>query len=221
MASPTFVELQDSVLSRDYGATAARTLVKGWINDANRDVHASFRWSWAEATSTLTAVAGTETIAVPSTLLWPGRIRPADSLSPKLEWIDPGNINKESALSSFNPTATERGTPKYITMYGGSFYFDPTPISAFTWTLYFWKKAVVLTADADLPAIPEDDREVLVYGALYRAAERDRDFNASSYWRAEYDKKLMKMRERDTIFVQAPRKVSMPLSYHGRFDRNG
>lgn len=221
MGAPTFVNLQDEVLSRDYGAAASRTNVKAWINSTNRDVHAAFRWSWSETTGTLTATPGTETIAAPTTLLWVGRIRPADAVSPQLQWVDPGALNVDSPLSSFNPTATGRGAPRYVTQWGSNFYFDPTPDIAYTWTIYFWKKAVVLSGDSDEPSMPEDDREVLTYGALYRAAERDRDLNMAQYWRSEFDKKLASMKQRDTILRQGDRKVPMPRSYYGRYDRNG
>lgn len=218
MASPTFLELQNEVLSRDYGASGDRTNVKAWINSALREVHGAFRWTWSETTSALASVAGTETIALPSTLLWLGRIRPADAAAPELEWLEPSTIQPHSPLARFNPTATDRGVPRFVTRWGNSLYLDPTPNAVFNWTLYFWRNAVTLSADADEPLIPADDREVLTYGALSRAAERDRNLDQASYWRARFDEKLEYMRQKDQVQIQGVRRVPMPRGYRGRYE---
>jgi len=222
MAYPTFVNMQDEVIARDYGATAERTNIKLFINDTLREVMAKFRWTWSETTGVVAAVASTESITLPTDLLWLGRIRPNDLVSPQLIWVNPGNLSETSPLNTFNPTAAAyRGVPKYVTQYGSSLYLDPTSDGSYSWKIYYWKGATTLSADGDEPPLPPEDREVLVYGALVRCAQRDRAFDAAQYWQNQYELKLSDMRVKDTVATQATRKVPMSRAYHGKYDRNG
>lgn len=219
MASPTFLEMQDDVLSRDYGSTADRTNVKRWINDALRDVTGRWRWSWAEFVQTVSSTAGVETITLPTTLTFLGRLVPANASTPKLTWLDLANLEDGDVgpLNSFNPTTT-RGAPKYVSKWANTLYLRPTPDAVYTWTLFGWQTSVALTADADTPAMPPEDRDVLVYGALVRAAERDRNPQMAQYWQTAFDTKLMNMRQKDTNDRMATRRVPMPGTYRRKYD---
>ena len=213
----TFTDIVTEALARDYGANTDTTNMGLFVNDANAEVHAAFRWSWAETFSTLTSVAGTETLTVPADLLYVGRIRPNDAVSPELIYLDPGLINEDSPLAEFNPTAAgQRNVPRYITRWGSNFYLDPTPDAVYTWRLYYWKAPTTLSG-VQTPDMPVADREVLVYGALVRAAERDRQWDAAQFWKQRFDEKLEQMKQKDQALVQSARYVSMPRSYGRRF----
>ena len=128
-------------------------------------------------------------------------------------------MNPDSPLAEFNPTTSQyRVRQQYVTRWGGFFYLDPTPDAAYTWRLYYWKAPTTLSG-SQTPDMPIADREILVYGALVRAAERDRQWDAMQAWKQRYDEQLERMKQKDQGLIQGARYVPMPRSYGGRYRR--
>lgn len=214
MAYMDFKDLQDNVLTRDYGATATRTNIKVWINDAYRDVVRERRWTWTQETATVVTVANTATVAMPTDWLYTGWFQPANSTTPKIQWLDDQHPELRPEFT------TRTGAPTTVRPWEGLWIFQPTPDAVYTWTLYYYKRSSQMTQDADLPLIPQDERDVLIYGALIRAAEMDRSFEGAQYYQAQYERALSKMRQRDGIrHQQQVAKAPMPGAWGGRYDR--
>ena len=92
------------------------------------------------------------------------------------------------------PHAPETSNPLYAVMYGydssnnWQFTLEPTPSAVMNLEIRFKKKATDLSADADVPTIPEKwHSTVLLDGALYRAYEWSSDEKLTA--KAPYAKK--------------------------------
>lgn len=221
MAAGDFKDLQDAVIARDY-AEGDRTSIKAYINEVWRDVQRSFRWSWSETTAALTTTAGTEALALPTDLLFLGRLRPANLTTPQIIEIEHYPPYDYGSINRFNDTAAaSRGAPEKYSRVANNLLLIPVPDkSTYSWTLYYWKSFADLSADADTPAMPLADRVVLVYGALSKLAERDRNLGMAQYWHNLFEGELTAMSVRQEQQTKRVRQAHMPGHYYGRFDRN-
>lgn len=100
------------------------------------------------------------------------------------------------------PEHTDTGTPTWYIPYGidasgnyqVSFYLWPS--TAITVYYEFYKKIGTLTADSDVPEIPQIFQPVIVYRAAYlHAIMHKNDAMLAQLMFAEYDRGIMKMKE--------------------------
>jgi hypothetical protein len=217
--SLTFVQLQDRVLNYGYGEVD-RTRVKSWINQAYDDVISRRRWSWLEATETVTTVANQQTLTLSGItdppLYW-GRLRPNAVGVREPVYLDP--MRYTDGVTRRATGATDKGQPSVYTFFGDTITFWPIPDAAYGYTLYYWKGTTELVNDADVPLVPAQWRHVLVMGALRYAAERDRNDASLMRRTAEYEKNIANMlgseymRQAETGLT-----AEMPNNYYGEFD---
>lgn len=217
MASPNFLELQNRVIARNYGEVD-RTNIKTFLNEANEEVQSRRWWSWAMSTAAVTTTAGNPNSSLPINNILFGRI------SPNQDGIDEPIFVDQWAYSLDSPTRlylTGQGAPVYFTLEPNIIHWRPTPDATYSYTLYYWLNPVTLTNDSDEPLIPARLRDVLVWGAMMKLSERDRDYAAVQFWSTRFEDALAKMKSLDTTMAQrhTPTKVPMPPSYMGRFDR--
>lgn len=215
----TFKNIQDRVLTFGYGEVD-RANVKIWINMAYDDIISRTRWSWLEATETVTTVANQQTLTLsgitdpPQT--W-GRLYPTTTNLQEPTYLDPMRMNDGLTRRPFD--TSWKGVPQYYTFFGDTITFYPIPDAAYVYTLFYWKGTPELSADGDLPLIPKQWRHVLVYGALRYAAEKDRNDNSLARRTAEYEKMILnmlgmeKLRQKETGLY-----AEMPGHYYGVFD---
>lgn len=184
------------------------------------DIMSRRRWSWAEATESVTTVAGTQTLTLSGLSdppqFW-GRLYPTTLNLQEPVYLDPMRRNDGFTRRPFD--TSWRGVPQYYTFYGDTITFYPIPDGAYVYTLYYWKGAAEMSGDTEKPIIPRQWRHVLVYGALRYAAERDRNDNSLARRTAEYEKMIANMigaenlRQSETGIL-----AEMPGHYYGAFD---
>lgn len=212
MAYMDFKDLQDQVLSRGYGEVD-RTRVKAWINEAGQDVNHYRRWSWDLIRSNVATVAGTESIAQPATQMYLARIEYTDTNGALIP-VDFFNPTPEQPFLSFGPL--ERGRPLYYTPFADtSILLRPIPDAVYTLSVSGYQRWVQLSADSSVPSAPAEHRMVYVYGALKKAAERDKAYDAAAYYEAQFQEAMAGMvRYEDTIRHRGgPERASLPASY--------
>ena len=220
MAYLDFKDLQDQVLSRGYGETD-RIRVKAWLNEAAEDVNRQGRWYFNETRWTVTTTPGTQVVnlaALSPSLQYFGAISPNDADTGSLVYVPYDNANPDQPFRNYDAST---GRPFYYTLVGdNSAYLLPTPDGAYSYRIDGWKRHTQMVADADTPAIPQEHRHVLIYLALAKAAERDKDPSMMDYWDSRSQRALSELRRYDQVGrqTQGPLKVSMPDHYHGRFD---
>lgn len=222
MASPTYDEIRTRVLARDYGSSGDSTIIGGYINEAYEDVCNRHRWPWLATSATVTLTAGVATFDLSTLnpdLLFHGRLRTNQSggISPVEIVFD--HDDADSPWRNYQNT-TSRGRPTHVARTGErTLEFSPVPDAAYTYTYYYWREPTLLVNNSDEPLMPPSDREVLVYGALKRLAERERDWTAVGYYEQQFESRIEHMRARANSLTKAgSSKVPMPGHYYGEFD---
>lgn len=194
-----FKDIQDRVMAFGYGE-ADRAYVKAMINQADRDLHARFRWPWRESTASVTATLNTPTTVIPSasTVESVRFLRPAftqilgyEPVFVPAELADPNHfIRKNYTYAPGLPT----GLPKRYSIWNDTFFWDPIPDGAYAYTMFFYLAATVeMSADADVPIVPLRYTDYLVQRALQYMAQRDRNMPSAQYWQSLADARVRQM----------------------------
>lgn len=174
-AASTYKEIQDRVLDLlSKSDSTTRNRVKNWINMGQYDFVTRELWPFRLTTGTLNTVNGTQEY----------------SLSSNFSDIDAQNIvnvaiqGADSALLPFIARSQLRGSspdldlegvalPQTYYVTGSNIGFWPSPGSAYTVFIDYYKLPTELSADADESIIPKSYREGLVHYAL----SYEHDFN--------------------------------------------
>lgn len=217
----TYQNLQDQVISYGWGEVD-RDRIKQFINDAYRQIASERRWSWTEATQNIATTAGTGTNSLGAlTTNYPafwGRLMPTAAGQKEPKFLDMFAFDQNGYNRNFQ--GTTQGMPTHYTIHNDTITWYPIPDAIYTYALKYWRHAVNLSANGDYPLILPGDREVLVYGALYRLAMRQGDAQRAALYKNEYEAQLENMRRKDFALKQneTELKVPMPPGYHGWFD---
>lgn len=90
-------------------------------------------------------------------------------------------------------SSSTAGAPRYAYMYGNSIYVYPKPDQGYVVRLRYVKKPTALAAAADVPDIPSEFEELLIYGAGYRVfEEKDLDRKSANFER-KYQTEVAKL----------------------------
>lgn len=192
MAYPsTFADLQDAVLNKGkLDDTYDTTRIKNWINQAY--YQACLETEFYESSSASSALAASATsVAVPTALVGVDFIVPTGSdgsVWGPMEMVTFEEILEQRAYNA-GVTMTTGAPSRYAYRSSGapSIEFWPTANGGETLTFYGQAFPTAMTADGNLPIIPEPyATKVLEYGALVQAAEFKRDFAILDFWQAQY-----------------------------------
>lgn len=173
--------LSDKVKRRLKDGAFSDSDINDYLNDVQNEVLGADEFSFLEGTDPKTLTIGDREVALPATYQTTIRIDITDtsvtSNSRNLIYIP------YRQLLAKNPNVLEnttRALPTYFTRFANKVYFDVPVDKAYRITHYFLAKPTQMTADSDVPTIPEEFSEIYVLGALTRAEEsRDNyDFGA-------------------------------------------
>lgn len=216
-----FKDLQDRVIQYGY-SEQHRNQIKAWINDAYRDVCRLRRWSWLTFTDNVTLTVGTRTVALPVTagreLMTVLEVKPNDNLGARALEYEDLEADDPLGLGRLNFAAnTARGTPSRYTIDGSNLVFDPTPDKAYVYSVRHYDVPVTeLVGDTNTFLLPTSGANVLVYGALLRAATHDGNPNKHGMWAGLYAEALSGLEAREhRRNVQRTRRARMS-PVHGR-----
>lgn len=94
--------------------------------------------------------------------------------------LEPISLERMLELRQGSPASSQGGSLRYYTLVGLSqFELYPTPTGSETLTIYYVRQPTALSANGDIPEIPEPFASKLIeYGALAEAADfkRETDF---------------------------------------------
>ena len=166
-----------------------------FINEAYREIHRARRWPFLEAidTSSNTA-AGTPSYAIPMSnwrnldavrLSWPADL----TQNLMIDYMEPQDLFDRQQN---DPTVA---TPQYWTMYAQQLWFYPIPDQAYQIKIFYIIEPPDLADDADVPLVPVAYHDLLVTGALFRSAARQRDFINMELWQAKWGSDLRDLEE--------------------------
>lgn len=157
------------------------------LNIEQRTVAADHRWRFLLATTTIAAVAGTDTYSLAgiADLMHIESVRlavPATE-SPELTWMDSEELLERAAEAVLYPDyCTTRFwsdvTPSTLQLY-------PAPLVPGTITVRYLRKVTDITQESDIPDVPTEYLDVLRAGVCMRLAARERQWDAKQQFEAE------------------------------------
>lgn len=175
---------------------ASATLMQ-FLNDTQRQITNEYRLPFMEATASFTTVIGTASIgSLPSNFQMAINltVTSPDSNEKVIPYMEYEEIDHRYP----DPTDDTTGPPAYWYIFNGTINLSPRPDAAYGLTLRYLKKPTELTANADVPAIPEEYQEILVLGAHKRALQLNDNFDQAQLINQEYLDLVEKMVNRLT-----------------------
>lgn len=164
--------LADKVKRRLKDGAFSDSDINDYLNDIQNEVVGADEYPFLEAIDTDTLSVGDKEYTLPTDY----------QVSILFEVSDPANINNTLDLTyvpyrqllAKQPNAliaTAQYAPCKYTLFANRLIFDVPVDKAYTVKLYYLKKPTQMTADTDVPVIPEEFSEIYVLGALERAEE--------------------------------------------------
>lgn len=217
MASVTFATLKSRCLSYGYG-TVDENNFGVWLNQTYNEVAGSFKWSWLEKNTSISTTANQAFTALPSDLQWFGRLAPNSGTD---NWYVPEFVD-EMDFRKYIPTkhySSERAEPRYYTIFADQLNWSPVPDAVYTYRLAYWRTPTPLANANDVTLIPDVDVDVLVVGALQRAAMRENDMGKYQVYAAQFQANVAQMmRNEKSRQQQKIDRVPLPDHYQGVYD---
>lgn len=191
----TFVDIQNAVIAKGrLDATNDLSKVKDWINQVLAQVCIEAESSITFATMSTTN--GDVSYTLSSTVV---RIKGLYVTTGGVQYkpLEPISLERMLELRQANGGAsTQGGTLLYYCLVGlNQFELYPTPTGSETITVYYVAQPTALSADSDVPEIPEPfSSKLLEYGALVEADAFKRDFDALQFDQAQYERWMQRFK---------------------------
>lgn len=167
------------------------------INDCQNDVFNEYRLLFMETTASFTTVANVADITNGAGLPvnFTQAIDLCDNTSGTPVLIPYKDIRLIDRLNwgSHETIITIPGPWECWYFYAETMNLDPAPATVYTLLLRYYKKATVLVADTDVPAIPSQFSELLVVGAAYRVKQIKGNYDEAAVLQNKYDEILSKL----------------------------
>jgi hypothetical protein len=203
---------------RDTSYSSSETIQ--YVNDTVNDVYNEYRLPFMETTSngTMTAldsdIYGVATLpidyvqAIDLIITTQGQER-------RLPYRDADQI-AGIYPDSDDTTAHPAGQPEYWYKYADTIRVFPTPNAAYTFTLRYYKRPALLSANADIPSLPSEFEELIVVGASYRIMQVKDNYDQAGILENKYDELLQKLVSRYSQ-TQTGTPHTMGINRRGRY----
>ena len=196
----TLIELRNEVAAHGFDVGSVFTLddFTKYLNFAMRRVARKVDFYAEEASQAFVTVAGTASYSWPTDL---GRLR-------YVQLVDDTTVLDVVRRRDLDNTPASTGKPSCYALAGAGIVLYPTPDAAYDLLLRYYALPALMSADSDVPAIPEDYHEALTFYALKRCCEREDDGEMAAYWEQRWELALRDMRS-DVKFPSSdgPRQV--------------
>ncbi len=162
------------------------------IDNGMEEISTHAFWSFLEKSATITAVATTQSYAVPADFLYGVAIVDDD---------DDTTVPFIAATEFFsrygNDTGNTAATANFWTIWTDKVFFTPIPSTNDTnrWTFYYYRNITVLTGDSSVPEFHPSFHEALVEYVKWKVWEREEFFQQSQTSFTLYQYYLAKMED--------------------------
>lgn len=180
---------------RDTGYSS--TEIKDYLNDTQNDVFNEYRLPFMQAVQAYTLTAGVSDITNGSGL--PANYVQALDLNltsqgreKVLTFMDTVAID-DTYPDPDDTTVNPLNVPNNWYFYAETIRVYPSPDSAYTVSLRYYKKPTLLSSDADIPELPSEFEELLVVGAAYRVLQVKDNYDQAGILQNKYDEILQKL----------------------------
>jgi hypothetical protein len=184
---PTFLELQDEVLSHQFSASQYRPYIQSQLNYGQAYVAAQTDFRELFSSDTISATSGDAEYNLPADFMRVYSLLyvPTSGKPVSLTEVSQGDLDLNAPSS---------GVPTHYTVQNGEVRLWPTPDTAYTLRLRYYATPTTLTANDDVPEIPGNYHHLLVTYALWHCYERENDYNSAQYHKGRFDEDIMKCR---------------------------
>ena len=185
--SLTLGDMKTTIRNHGFSDTDDSTLTE-LLNDAYEDIWTREGWPFKEAETTISVVANNATPTMPADF---GKVIALgdDTNSTELEFFRADELQLETIGS-----LTATGQPLIYYFVGNTLKLYPVPDSSYTLTLKYIKTFTPLTADTDVPALPNNHR-LIVLGALVSAYDMQDDTDLAQRFEGRFENRLLRARE--------------------------
>lgn len=180
-----------------------------FINDGQRDIFNSRRFTFMERQGTVTTIASSEVLTTGLTdVQIPLSLRLYTPLGNAnlLTYIEYEDFDEWLA----NENLVGKTTPSYWRIFNNTILLFPIPDAVYTLKIRYIKTPIELTTDLQVPEIPEEFSEVLVLAAFRRAQEFNDDNDQAQITQQQIDIQTTTMVERYQRQAGTPHIMKLP-----------
>lgn len=202
-------EIRDELQAHGY-ANDTEDAQTTLINAVYRDVLLERRWPWLRRQATVPLPAQ----ASSADLLLIADLRDVDAIHIE-GFEDPVFIEVENFRAYRYADNRSRGRPQAWTLTPDRIEVWPSADRDYELVVDYIAAAPRLVSEFDVPVIPEQHHDVLVYGAAARMAIRERDTDQRQLMAAEYERALARLRAASNV---RQRQSSAQVKSSGMYD---
>lgn len=168
---------------RDTGnVVVSDTEWKSYVNSAYGDILTRMPYApWNEFSATVSVTAGSRSGTLPTNAFRVIAVWNATDAYPMVPLE-----GREEVYNQY-PEQTETGQPQQYRLFNNTVQVYPIPTVNTSLTVEYLKQAGDLSADADLPVIPEAYHDLLVAGAVMMAYKDDGNLQMAAAYAKEYE----------------------------------
>lgn len=213
----TLLDLRSRVRSKIKDTSYSSDTVDGFINDAIVEIADLYPWTYFQKVVSGDLTVDEHTYEQQSD----------HQITTRLVLIHPTNTDSFWDITKYRMTSDaffdvypapenlDSAQPHNWTEYGDQLYFDCPADLAYTLKQYYQKLPTELSADADIPELPQNFREAIVLGASYRCEEERQNFDIAAVLQNRFNDRVSDLIMRlanDTL--AGPDTVVMPGKRH-------
>lgn len=208
-------DLRSRVRTKIKDQSYAAATIDGYINDAILEIADLYPWIYFQK-----LFSGTLTIGSPT------HVQQTDhQTTTKMALLNPTHPTSNLDITDYRkpweeffnrfpaPDTLNNAQPLYWTEYGNLIYFNCPADLAYLLRQYYQKIPTELSADGDVPELPQNFREAIVLGGSYRCEEERDNFDIAMMLQNRFTSRVSTLIERfanDTM--TGPDTVVMPKS---------
>ena len=185
----TYIGLQASVADWLHRADLT-AVIPDFIAIAESRIARDLRLRRMVSTTTLSTVAGTQTVTLPTNYLEVENTSVLTSIERNLVYI---NIE---AMNVKYPSGSASGTPVAYTLEGDSILFGPIPDAVYSISFLYYAKIAALS-DTPTNWLLTNHPGVYLFGALAEAADYTQNEAGAAKWEAKYQQAIKKLQDED------------------------
>jgi len=175
------IDIRTEVLNCGFDPTLfGSSRINAYINNGYFNMVRRVSYYVDEATQDYSTVSGTSMYSLPADF---AKVR-------SLRRTDIGRELQSVFLRDIDRSIITSGTPYAYALDGANMHLYPTPDQAYPLELRYWKLPAALSADTDVPTIPADYHNLLIYSAVAEGYRAEDDHQTAAQWQALYDKGL-------------------------------
>lgn len=167
------------------------TLIKEYLNDAQREMVNRHKFKFMEATYTASLTTGTYSYSLPTAVDIVEGFRITDPSGNEVDLTN--NYLTFEEFDNRFPDPDEQGTakPHWWTIREDSFLLYPRPDNTYSLDIRYQKQPTALSDDSDVPDVPERYKELLVVGILSRCHKFNDNYDLAQVEEEKFDKLLL------------------------------